>query len=95
MILLYIYLIISAFCWLITMLTAIEIANKFRKKHPELKVTKKSWAGCILTNIKLLIVSFIPLLNIALCCVYLFSYETIESKTMEKLYVMCMNEKEN
>lgn len=95
MILLYVYLAISAICWLTTILTAIEISHRFKKKYPELNVPQKSWAGRILTNIKLLIVSFVPLFNLALCWVYLFEYETIESQTMEKLYVTCMNEKEN
>lgn len=90
MILLYVYLIVSALCLIMYILASIEIAHKFKKKYPELKVSKKSWAGRILTNIKLIIVSFIPLLNLALCCVVLFSYDTIKTKTMEKLYVTCM-----
>lgn len=78
-------------CLVLHALTAIDLAHEFKQLYPDLKVPKSSWAGCILSVIKTIIISFIPLFNIALCWVYVFKSEELRVKAINKVYLKCIS----
>ena len=90
MIFLYIYLILSGLCLIMYTLSPIDIAHKFKLKYPGLKYPKTNWAKRILSGIKVIVVSFIPIMHLGLIWVVLFDYETLETKALTKLYEECV-----
>ena len=96
MIFLYINLAIAGLYLALQTLATIDIAHKFKRKYPELKVPKTSVAGHLFSMLRTLIVSLIPIYNILLCLVFLFKYEELEAKSMSKVYLKCIEaEKKN
>lgn len=91
--LLWVYLSISAICFIAMTLTSLDFAYKFRNKYPNVKYPKQSSAAKILSWVKNIIASLLPLFNIAMILVILFSYEELEKRTLLKLYMKCMEEK--
>lgn len=94
MILLYIHLGIGALCLLMYTLAAIDIAYKFKKRHPNLKIPSSSWAGKILSIVKYIVVSLLPIINFVFILVLVFNYSEIETKTLDKTYQDCLKEDE-
>ena len=92
MILLYIHLGIGALCLLIYALAAIDITYKFKKRYPNLKIPSSSWAGKILSIVKYIVVSLLPIINFVFILVAVFNYSELETKTLDKTYQDCLKE---
>lgn len=92
MILLYIYLGISVLCLIMYTLATIDMTHKFRTRYPDLKPKRTSLAGKLFVAIKMVVVSFIPLMNIGLLWVVLFNYDDLETRTLAKVYLDCVKE---
>lgn len=90
MIFLNINIVIAIIFLVILMLSAIDVAYEFKRKYPDLKIPKRSWAGRILTWVKSIIIALIPLYNIIMCCVFIFNYEELKTKTIDKAYAECI-----
>lgn len=75
---------------------AIDTAYEFKQLYPNTKAPKSNWAGRILSFIKTIVIAVIPLFNLALCWVYLFKYEELNKKAIDKVYAECIaKEKQN
>jgi hypothetical protein len=70
--------------------SAIDITYEFKQIYPNTKVPKSNWAGRILSLIKTVIIAVIPIFNIALCWVYIFKYNELKAKTIDKVYAECI-----
>lgn len=92
MILLYIYLGISVLCLVMYTLATFDFTYKFKKKYPGLKTPRQSLSGRILSVIKGIVASFIPILNLALVWVIVFEYGELETRTLNKIYQECLKE---
>lgn len=92
MILLYIHLGIGALCLFIYTLAAIDIAYKFKKRYPDLKIPGSSWAGKILSVVRYIIVSLIPIINFVFILVAVFQYTELVTRTLDKTYRDCLKE---
>ena len=95
MIFLNINVVIAIVFLVLHILASINLAYEFKQRYPDLKAPKSNWAGRILSVIKIIIISFIPLYNLALCCVYIFKYEELETKVINKVYLNCIKEKQD
>jgi len=96
MIFLNINVLIGIIFLVILMLSSIDVAYEFKRKYPDLKVPKRSWAGRILSWVKSIIIALIPLYNILMCCVFIFNYDELKTKTINKVYAECIaKEKQN
>lgn len=95
MILLYIYLGISIITLLMSILISATVVQKFKRWHSNLKVPKSSIASKWLAFLKLVIGSFIPIVNVGILWVYIFNGEELETRAILKLYHKCMEEPEN
>lgn len=95
MILLYIYLGISIVTLLMNILISVTVAQKFKRWYPNLKVPKSSIASKWLVFLKLVIGSFIPIVNVGILWVYIFNGEELEARAILKLYHKYMEDPEN
>lgn len=94
MIFLYIYLGISVLTLLCSVLISFVAAYEFRRRFPDIKVPKSSWADSCLTIIRLVGVCVIPIINLYLLyMVFVNTDQTIEDGIL-KLYKKYSNEGE-
>lgn len=91
--LLWLYVVISGVCFITMTLTSLDFAYKFRNKYPDVKPPKQSPAAKILSWIKNIIASLLPLFNVVMILTILFGYEELEKRSMLKIYMKCMEEK--
>lgn len=94
-ILLYIYLAIGCASIILCTLTVLTISREFRRRYPDIKAPKTSLIEKILTIFKAVLIHYIPILNVLLLLVYLFAYEKLEERTIEKLYLRLGKEDKN
>lgn len=92
MFLLNVHIAISILCFVLMILSCIDIKYKFKKKYPDLKSHKDSFAGTILSYIKTIVVSVTPLFNIIMIWNIVFKYSKLEKDTIQKIYLECMGE---
>lgn len=88
--LLELYLGISIITLIVFILTIKSLENQAINKYEDRfkqvdKMHKKDAAGQILSCLQMLIVSFVPILNIMLLLVIIFNYSDLRKKVFEKL----------
>ena len=86
MILLYIYLGISAITFALHWLTAYEADREFKRRYPHIKAPKCSIIEKIGVVFKSALTSLIPILNICFIYMFLFKSEELEERVIAKVY---------
>lgn len=86
MIWLYIYLSISVTGFLLYNFTCIHAANEFRRIHPGINIPKRAFIENVGDEFRALLISFLPIYNIAWFLVFMFCNEEIVDKTIDKAY---------
>lgn len=97
MILLYVYLIISLVTLLQFIFMIIDASAKLKKLHPNISYEKTPLISTIGTLFRLILFSFMPIINIIMSFSLLFKYEDIIESTILKVCVKYKDqiEKEN
>ena len=84
-ILLYIYLGISAITILTHTFATLSVECEFKNRHPDIKVPKASLIQRIFTRFRVLVISFIPIVNLVMLLTYIFKYEKLVDSSIEKV----------
>lgn len=92
MIFLNIHIAIGILYLILFTLSCIDICYEFKRKYPDKKMKKSSWARDLIVIIKTIITAFIPLFNIALCWTVIFNYREFSTSVIDKLYAECISE---
>ena len=86
MILLYIYLTISIVTLLQFLLMIIDASAKIKKRYPNISYEKTSFGEALNTWFRVILCSFIPLINIIISITFLFKYDDCIEFTISKVY---------
>ncbi len=97
MILLYVYLTISIVTLLQFLFLIIDASAKLKKRYPDISYEKTSFGESLGTWFRLILLSFIPIINIIMSITLLFKYDDIMESTIAKVYYKCKDQidKEN
>lgn len=97
MTLLYIYLAISIITLLQFLLAIMDASAKLKKRFPNISYEKTSFAETISTGFRLILLSFMPIVNLMLSLTMLFKYDDFMESTILKVYEKYKNQidKEN
>lgn len=87
MILLYIYLTISIITLLQFIFTIIDASAKLKKLHPNISYEKTPFISAIGTLFRVILLSFMPIINVIMSFSLLFNYEDIVESTILKVCV--------
>ena len=90
MIFLNIHIAIGILFLILFTLSSIDITHEFKRLYPDVKNPKSNWAGRVLSLFKSIIIAFIPLFNLALCWAFIFKYEELKAKTIDRVYAECI-----
>ena len=93
MIIIYIHLIVSIITILMMILSSIVITDKFKVKYPGLEVPKQSFAEKALIWTRDILAALIPIFNIIICMILVFDYKSFETRTINNMYLQCLDEK--
>lgn len=85
---------ISVLTLLLFWLACMNIVAEFRKRYPEMTISRKTTMENIFTVVRMAVVAFIPFINLALLWVVLFNYEELEERTIVKIYLKCLKDGE-
>jgi hypothetical protein len=85
-VLLYIYLGISVLTFILFTLTVVKISKEFKRRYPNIKAPKSPLVDHLLTYLKVLLLCFLPIANVAFFLLYLFCSEKTEERIIEKVY---------
>ena len=84
MILLYIYLVISAVTLLQFLFVTMDASAKLKKRYPNISYDKSSFTETVSTWFRVILLSFMPFVNIIMSITFLFKYDdVIESTTLK------------
>ena len=86
MILLYIYLTISIVTLLQFIFMIIDASAKLKKRYPNISYEKTSFGETISTWFRLILFSFVPIVNIIMSITFLFKYDDCIESTISKVY---------
>ena len=86
MILLYIYLTISIVTLLQFIFMIIDVSAKLKKRYPNISYEKTSFGETISTWFRLILLSFVPIVNIIMSITFLFKYDDCIESTISKVY---------
>ena len=84
MILLYIYLAISVVTLLQFLFLVMDASAKLKKRYPNISYDKSSFTETVSTWFRVILLSFMPFVNIIMSITFLFKYDdVIESTTLK------------
>ena len=86
MILLYIYLTISIVTLLQFLLMIIDASAKIKKRYPNISYEKTSFGEALNTCFRVILCSFMPLINIIISITFLFKYDDCIESTISKVH---------
>ncbi len=86
MILLYIYLTISIVTLLQFLFMIIDASAKLKKRYPNISYEKTSFGESLNTWFRVILFSFVPIVNIIMSITFLFKYEDCIESTISKVY---------
>ena len=86
MILLYIYLTISIVTLLQFIFMTIDASAKLKKRYPNISYEKTSFGETLSTGFRIILLSFIPLVNIIISITFLFKYDDCIESTISRVY---------
>ena len=86
MILLYIYLTISIVTLLQFLFMIIDASAKLKKLYPNISYDKTSFGEDLNTWFRVILFSFMPLINIMMSITFLFTYDELIESTISKVY---------
>jgi hypothetical protein len=92
MTLLYIYLAISIITLLQFLLAIMDASAKLKKRFPNISYEKSSFAEVISTGFRLILLSFMPIVNLMLSLTMLFKYDEFIESTVSKVYEKYKNQ---
>lgn len=84
------YMAISILCLVLWILASIDITHEFKKKYPDLKIPKRSFAGRVLSYVRTIVSSITPLFNIIMIYTIVFKYSEVEKRAIQRIYLECM-----
>ena len=86
MILLYIYLTISIVTLLQFIFMTIDASAKLKKRYPNISYEKTSFGETLNTWFRVILLSFMPIINIIMSITFLFKYDDCIESTISKVY---------
>jgi hypothetical protein len=86
MILLYIYLTISIVTLLQFLFMTIDASAKLKKRYPNISYEKTSFGETLNTWFRVILFSFMPLINIIILITLLFKYDDCIESTISKVH---------
>ena len=92
MTLLYIYLAISIITLLQFLLAIMDASAKLKKRFPNISYEKSSFAEVISTGLRLILLSFMPIVNLMLSLTMLLNYDDFIESTILKVYEKYKNQ---
>lgn len=84
--LLYIYLGISVITFILHTFTSWKVAYEFKNKYPNIKIPKTHPMNKIFQLFKLVLICFMPIVNLIFFLTILFCGEKLEKRTIERVY---------
>ena len=85
MILLYIYLAISIVTLLQFIFMTIDASAQLKKRYPNISYEKTSFGETLSTGFRIILLSFIPLVNIIISITFLFKHDDCIESTVSKV----------
>lgn len=86
MILLYIYLAISAVTLLQFLFVTMDASAKLKKRYPNISYDKSSFTETVSTWFRIILLSFMPFVNIIMSITFLFKYDDVIESTILKVH---------
>ena len=87
-----IYIIISLLNFIVTYLLAKSVVYKFHKNNPDIKFKKISSFERIVSWIRQILISFIPILNFIMLITYLIAWDIIAERIEERVWKEMVDE---